>query len=144
MQPILLLTPCTSHRVTESLAVSHWIYLSLQRASLQAHALLLLASIELRAMQTVKEVSCMGKKLLLFFLHRKEWIQHVPGLPLFFSLTTCSPLFIKWHPESSASHLLWLKYFSLTNTKCIMPNKKFLKGGLLWKQSLLFPTQIRC
>lgn len=44
------------------------------------------------------------KKLLFFFLHRKEWIQRVPDLPFYFFLTTCSPLFIKWHPESSASY----------------------------------------
>lgn len=103
--------------------MSHWICLSLQRVFLQGHVLL--ASVELKAVQIVKDFSCMGKKLLFFFLHRKEWIQHVPDLPLFFPLTTCSPLFIKWHPESSASHLLPLKYFTLTNTMCMMANKNF-------------------
>lgn len=62
----------------------------------------------------------------------------------FFPLTTCSLLFIKWHPDSSVSHLLWLKYFTLSNTMRMMANKNSLKARLLWKQSLLFPTYVRC
>jgi len=49
-------------------------------------------------MQIVKEFSCMGNKLLFFFLHRKEWIQHVPDLPLFLFFDNLQPIVYQMAP----------------------------------------------
>lgn len=38
------------------------------------------------------------KKLLFFFLHRKEWIQRVPDLPFYFFFDNLQPIVYKMAP----------------------------------------------
>lgn len=54
----------------------------------------------------------MGNKLLFFFPAQKAMDPGCARLAaFFFFLTTWSPLFIKWHPESSASYFFDLNTF---------------------------------